>query len=318
MAGARRAAPGPRADRPRASTSTPCSPTRHTGSSCAAAPAASARPPRPPRSALRAAEQGRRVVVLTIDPARRLAQSLGLTELDNTPRPVDRHRHDGRRLARRDDARHEAHLRRGRRGALRRPTRPSRSSPTPSTRRVSSSFAGTQEYMAMEKLGQLRGRAPTREAHRGTSSSSTPRRPARRWTSSTPPSGSARSSTAGSSGCSPRRPRPAAGPTSRSSASGVQRWSTATLSQGPRRPDAAATCRPSSAALDTMFGGFRERADADLRAAEGARDGVPRRRRARAGRPARGVLLRRPARERADAARRPRRSTASSASRRPG
>ena len=39
--------------------------------------------------ALRAAEQhGRRTVVLTIDPARRLAQSLGLTELDNTPRQV--------------------------------------------------------------------------------------------------------------------------------------------------------------------------------------------------------------------------------------
>ena len=38
--------------------------------------------------ALRAAEQGRRVVVLTIDPARRLAQALGLTELDNTPRLV--------------------------------------------------------------------------------------------------------------------------------------------------------------------------------------------------------------------------------------
>ena len=37
---------------------------------------------------LRGAELGRRVVVLTIDPARRLAQSLGLTELDNTPRPV--------------------------------------------------------------------------------------------------------------------------------------------------------------------------------------------------------------------------------------
>src|SRR5438309_2045622 len=36
---------------------------------------------------LRAAEQhGRRTVVLTIDPARRLAQALGLTELDNTPR----------------------------------------------------------------------------------------------------------------------------------------------------------------------------------------------------------------------------------------
>jgi Mrp family chromosome partitioning ATPase len=38
--------------------------------------------------ALRAAELGRKVVVLTIDPARRLAQSMGLTELDNTPRPV--------------------------------------------------------------------------------------------------------------------------------------------------------------------------------------------------------------------------------------
>lgn len=39
--------------------------------------------------ALRAAERhGRRTVVLTIDPARRLAQSLGLTELDNTPRQV--------------------------------------------------------------------------------------------------------------------------------------------------------------------------------------------------------------------------------------
>src|SRR5436190_8654903 len=38
--------------------------------------------------ALRAAERGRRVVVLTIDPARRLAQSMGLRELDNVPRPV--------------------------------------------------------------------------------------------------------------------------------------------------------------------------------------------------------------------------------------
>ena len=39
--------------------------------------------------ALRAAERGRSVVVLTIDPARRLAQSLGLEELDNEPRQVD-------------------------------------------------------------------------------------------------------------------------------------------------------------------------------------------------------------------------------------
>ncbi|MDQ1643013.1 MAG: hypothetical protein QOJ90_2364, partial [Actinomycetota bacterium] len=38
--------------------------------------------------ALRAAEQGRKVVVLTIDPARRLAQSMGLSQLDNNPRKV--------------------------------------------------------------------------------------------------------------------------------------------------------------------------------------------------------------------------------------
>src|SRR5947199_4420947 len=38
--------------------------------------------------ALRAAEQGRAVCVLTIDPARRLAQSMGLSELDNSPRAV--------------------------------------------------------------------------------------------------------------------------------------------------------------------------------------------------------------------------------------
>jgi Mrp family chromosome partitioning ATPase len=37
---------------------------------------------------LRAAERGRHVVVLTVDPARRLAQSMGLSRLDNTPRPV--------------------------------------------------------------------------------------------------------------------------------------------------------------------------------------------------------------------------------------
>ena len=38
---------------------------------------------------LRAAERGRQVCVLTVDPALRLAQSMGLTSLDNTPRLVD-------------------------------------------------------------------------------------------------------------------------------------------------------------------------------------------------------------------------------------
>src|SRR3981189_835218 len=38
--------------------------------------------------ALRAAEMGRKVVVLTIDPARGLAQSLGVADLDNAPQRV--------------------------------------------------------------------------------------------------------------------------------------------------------------------------------------------------------------------------------------
>ena len=66
--------------------------------------------------ALAAAEAGRTVVVLTIDPARRLAQSLGLVELDNEPRRVDVPGADGRTA--RDDAGHEAHVRRHRRGAF--------------------------------------------------------------------------------------------------------------------------------------------------------------------------------------------------------
>ena len=38
--------------------------------------------------AVRAAERGRKTVVLTIDPARRLAQALGMRELGNQPRQV--------------------------------------------------------------------------------------------------------------------------------------------------------------------------------------------------------------------------------------
>ena len=38
---------------------------------------------------MRAAGRGRHAVVLTVDPARRPAQSMGLTVLDNTPRQVD-------------------------------------------------------------------------------------------------------------------------------------------------------------------------------------------------------------------------------------
>ncbi len=49
---------------------------------------------------------------------------------------------------------------------------------------LSAGFAGTQEYMAMEKLGQLRARDEWDLIV------STLRRPVRRWTSSTPPSAS--------------------------------------------------------------------------------------------------------------------------------
>ncbi|HEU5271102.1 MAG TPA: ArsA-related P-loop ATPase [Jatrophihabitans sp.] len=104
--------------------------------------------------ALRAAEQGRRAVVLTIDPARRLAQSLGLVELDNTPRPVagvD----NGALLAMMLDMKRtfdEVVL------ANTTPDKAEQIFANPFYQSLSASFAGTQEYMAMEKLSQLRGR----------------------------------------------------------------------------------------------------------------------------------------------------------------
>jgi len=104
---------------------------------------------------LRAAESGRRVVVLTIDPARRLAQSLGLNTLDNTPSPVDAiNDTDGGSLdammldmKRTFDDVVAAHAA---------PEKAEQILANPFYQAVSSSFAGTQEYMAMEKLGQLR------------------------------------------------------------------------------------------------------------------------------------------------------------------
>ncbi|MER5639311.1 ArsA family ATPase [Kitasatospora sp. NPDC002227] len=100
---------------------------------------------------LRAAERGRKVVVLTIDPARRLAQSMGLNELDNTPRPVQgttgdlhammldmKRTFDEVVLAHADPERARAIME------------------NPFYQSLSAGFAGTQEYMAMEKLGQLR------------------------------------------------------------------------------------------------------------------------------------------------------------------
>ncbi|WP_216843659.1 ArsA family ATPase [Phytoactinopolyspora alkaliphila] len=107
--------------------------------------------------ALRAAERGRKAVVLTIDPARRLAQSMGLAELDNTPRPVrgvDSSQGGGLDammldMKRTFDEVVEAHTT---------PDRARQILANPFYQALSSSFAGTQEYMAMEKLGQLRQR----------------------------------------------------------------------------------------------------------------------------------------------------------------
>lgn len=104
--------------------------------------------------AVRAAESGRRVAVLTIDPARRLAQALGLAEMGNEPRPVttidttaggslDAMMLDMKRTFDEVVMTHAA------------PEKAEQILANPFYQAVSSSFAGTQEYMAMERLGQL-------------------------------------------------------------------------------------------------------------------------------------------------------------------
>jgi anion-transporting ArsA/GET3 family ATPase len=104
--------------------------------------------------ALRAAERGRKVIVLTIDPARRLAQAMGLRGLDNTPRPVDGLATDGGGaldammldMKRTFDEIVMTHASEDKAEQI---------LENPFYQALSSSFAGTQEYMAMEKLGQL-------------------------------------------------------------------------------------------------------------------------------------------------------------------
>ncbi|MFE1246876.1 ArsA family ATPase [Streptomyces sp. NPDC058735] len=106
---------------------------------------------------LRAAERGRKVVVLTIDPARRLAQSMGIDSLDNTPRRVKGIDDSAGGelhammldMKRTFDEVVEAHADRDRAAAI---------LGNPFYQSLSAGFAGTQEYMAMEKLGQLRAR----------------------------------------------------------------------------------------------------------------------------------------------------------------
>lgn len=102
--------------------------------------------------ALYAADAGRKVAVLTIDPARRLAQSLGLTELDNVPRLVDAPGADGELWAMMLDSRRTFDEMVGAHAS---PERAAQIFANPFYRTISTSFSGTQEYMAMEKLAQL-------------------------------------------------------------------------------------------------------------------------------------------------------------------
>jgi anion-transporting ArsA/GET3 family ATPase len=110
--------------------------------------------------ALRAAERGRKVVVLTIDPARRLAQAMGIHQLDNTPRPVpgvaSSADHGGSLDAMMLD------MKRTFDEVVESQATPERAEQilaNPFYVALSSSFAGTQEYMAMEKLGQIHRQA---------------------------------------------------------------------------------------------------------------------------------------------------------------
>jgi len=105
--------------------------------------------------ALRAADEGRRTIVCTIDPARRLAQSLGLDALDNSPRRIkvpSAHRRApelwGMMLDMKstfDDMILD----------MTSPERAQQIFANPFYQHVSSTLAGTQEYMAMEKLWEL-------------------------------------------------------------------------------------------------------------------------------------------------------------------
>lgn len=121
--------------------------------------------------ALRAAELGRDTVVLTIDPARRLAQALGIDELSNEPAPVEL----GGAGAGGDGAGGSGSPGSGPTGSgslhammldMRRTfdelvvanTSEENARAILDNRfykTMVTSFAGTQEYMAMEKLGQL-------------------------------------------------------------------------------------------------------------------------------------------------------------------
>lgn len=106
--------------------------------------------------ALRAAALGRRVVVVTIDPARRLAQAMGMDDLAHEPTPVTLDDALGSLDAMMLDVRHafDQAL-----SAQVPPEEADRIRANPFYGALAESFSGTQEYVAMEKIGELHRQA---------------------------------------------------------------------------------------------------------------------------------------------------------------
>ncbi|MCA1832245.1 MAG: ArsA family ATPase [Actinomycetota bacterium] len=108
--------------------------------------------------AVRAADLGRKTIVCTIDPAKRLAQSLGLSELGNTPREVAKSAYG---KGRQPKAALWAMMLDMKRTFddlivdMASPDLAKRILSNPFYEHISSTLAGTQEYMAMEKLYEL-------------------------------------------------------------------------------------------------------------------------------------------------------------------
>jgi anion-transporting ArsA/GET3 family ATPase len=102
--------------------------------------------------ALEGARRGRKTVVVTIDPARRLADALGLAGLTDTPSPIEGD-WPGELWATMLDTRSTFDALVGKYAAT--PEQAERILGNPFYRNIAGALSGTQEYMAMEKLYEL-------------------------------------------------------------------------------------------------------------------------------------------------------------------
>ena len=198
--------------------------------------------------ALRAAEYGRTVVVLTIDPAKRLAQALGIKDLGNTPQRVP--------LA--PEVTGELHaMMLDMRRTFDEMVHPVLGSRTRTSRfwTTSSIRPSPRRSQALRSTWRWRSSGSCSPRTGGTSSSSTPLRRATRWTSSMPRNGSAASWTAGCGSCC--WPPVAASASSVTGAMGLAMRALSTVLGSQMLSDAAAFVQ----SLDATFGGFREKAD---------------------------------------------------------